>query len=50
MDFLRAFIGFAIIFGIAILLGKLDHHKHPELYVYAWIGSIVVLLSLRWIL
>lgn len=50
MDYIRAFIGFAIIIGIALFLGKLDHHKHPEIYTYAWIISIIVLLSLRWIL
>jgi hypothetical protein len=50
MDFLRAFIGFAIIFGLAFLLGRLKHHHHPELFTYCWIGSIFVLLVVRFCL
>lgn len=47
MEFLRAIICFVVVIGIAILLGRLDHHKHPVAYVYSVIGSIVVLLSMR---
>jgi len=48
MDFVKAIIGFAVIIGIALFLGRLDHNKHPESYVYGWIGSIVVLLLVGW--
>jgi hypothetical protein len=46
MDFLRAFIGVTVIIAVAVLLGRLDHKKHPEAYVYGWITSIAVLLTL----
>jgi len=50
MDFLRAFIGVVVIVGIAVLLGRLDHHKHPETFTYCWISSIAVLLLMGYFL
>jgi hypothetical protein len=50
MDFVRAIIAFAVVVGLALLLGKLDHHKHPEAFTYGWLGAIAVLLLLRWCL
>lgn len=46
-NFLRAIICFGVIIGVAFLLGKLDHHKHPEQCVYAYIVSGAVLF-LTW--
>lgn len=50
MDFLRAILGIVIVIGLALFLGKLDHQKHPETFTYGWLGSIAVLLLLRWFL
>jgi len=50
MDVLRAFIGIVVMIGIALLLGRLDHHKHGSACVYGWIFSIAVLLLLRFFL
>lgn len=50
MDFLRAFIGIAVVIGLALLLGKTHNAKHPATRLYLWLFSISVLLFLRWCL
>ena len=50
MDFLRAIAGFFAIAVIALFLGRMDHHRNPEVYTYGWIASIAVLLLMRFFL
>ena len=47
MDYLRGILTVVLVIAIALWLGRLEHHKHPELYVYSWIGSIILLLLVR---
>lgn len=46
MDFLKAILCLFVLVGVALLLGKTQHAKHPATHCYAVIGSITVLLLL----
>jgi hypothetical protein len=50
MEFLRAIIGIIVIITVAVLLGRLDHHKHPKAFTYCCISSIFVLFFLGYFL
>jgi hypothetical protein len=50
MNFLRAFIGIAVTVALAFILGWSKSFKHPAAFTYVWLGSIAVLLLLRWFL